>query len=95
MPNQNYPTLTAEQKRRKQAIRNWKREQAKLEGEYYTSALECSKLQKKHSLCSGFALQKQFNSIVRYSLKSIFADDTTDDMLNMYYTSKSLADFLE
>ncbi len=85
MPNPNYPTLTAEQKRRKQAIRNWKREQAKLEGEYYTSALECSKLQKKHS----------FKSIVRYSLKSIFADDTTDDMLNMYYTSKSLADFLE
>ena len=85
MPNPNYPTLTAEQKRRKQAIRNWKREQAKLKGEYYISALECSKLQKKI----------EFNSIVRYSLKSIFADDTTDDMLNMYYTSKSLADFLE
>ena len=85
MPNPNYPVLTREQKRRKQAIRNWKREQAKLENEWYTFAVECSELQKKSSL----------NSIVRYSLKSIFADDTTDDMLNMYYTSKSVADFLE
>jgi hypothetical protein len=85
MPNPNYPVLTREQKRRKQEIRNYKREQAKLEGEYYTYALECSQLQKNHD----------FNSILRYSLKSIFADDTTDDMLSMYYTSKSMIDFLE
>ena len=85
MTNQIYPVLTAEQKRRKQAIRNWKREQAKLEGEYYTYALECSQLQKTN----------EFNSILRYSLKSVFADDTTDDMLSMYYTSKSMIDFLE
>jgi hypothetical protein len=95
MTNPNYPVLTREQKRRKQEIRNYKREQAKLEGEYYTYALECSQLQKTHSLRSDFAKQKQFNSILRYSLKSVFADDTTDDMLSMYYTSKSLADFLE
>jgi hypothetical protein len=85
MPNPNYPILTREQKRRKQSIRNWKREQAKLEDEYYNFALKCSELQKTDS----------FNNIVRYSLKSIFEDDTTDDMLNMYYTSKSIVDFLE
>jgi hypothetical protein len=95
MTNPNYPVLTQEQKRRKQEIRNWKREQAKLEGEYYTYALECSQLQKTYSIRSDFAKQKQFNNIVRYSLKSVFADDTTDDMLNMYYTSKSMIDFLE
>ena len=84
MVNPNYPVLTREQKRRKQAIRNYKREQAKLEDEYYNFALECSELQKTQS----------FNNIVRYSLKTIFEDDTTDDMLNMYYTSKSIVDFL-
>ena len=85
MTNPYYLPLTQEQKRRKQAIRNYKREQAKLEGEYYTDALKCSELQKTLS----------FNNIVRYSLKTIFEDDTTDDMLNMYYTSKSIVDFLE
>lgn len=89
MPNPRYPILTSEQKRRKQAIRNWKREQTKLENEYYTHALECSELQKNHSLYS------EFNNIVLYSLNSVFEDDTTEDILNMYYTSKRMVDFLE
>ncbi len=40
MPNINYPILTQEQKRRKQAIRNWKRAQKYLV-EYCWKAEEC------------------------------------------------------
>lgn len=40
MPNPNYPVLTREQKRRKQAIRNWKRAQRQLI-DYCCKAQEC------------------------------------------------------
>ncbi len=40
MANPNYPILTQEQKRRKQAIRNWKRAQKQLV-EYCCKAQEC------------------------------------------------------
>jgi hypothetical protein len=40
MSNPNYPVLTREQKRRKQAIRNWKRSQKQLV-EYCCKAQEC------------------------------------------------------
>ena len=40
MTNPNYPILTREQKRRKQAIRNWKRAQKQLI-EYTCKAQEC------------------------------------------------------
>ena len=43
MANPNYPVLTREQKRRKQAIRNWKRSQKQLV-EYCCKAQECHKI---------------------------------------------------
>ena len=43
MPNTNYPQLTQEQKRRKQAIRNWKNAQKQLV-ESYDFAKECARI---------------------------------------------------
>ena len=43
MANPNYPILTQEQKRRKQAIRNWKRAQKQLV-EYCCKAQECHQI---------------------------------------------------
>lgn len=47
MPNPNYPVLTREQKRRKQAIRNWKRAHKQLI-EYCYKAQECFKISKPY-----------------------------------------------
>ncbi len=41
MPSIDYPQLTREEKRRKQAIRNWKRQQKELV-EYYDFARTCA-----------------------------------------------------
>ena len=94
MPNINYPVLTAEQKRRKQAIRNYKREQAKLEVEYYNFAVECSDVYKQQKRIEEERnVDKEMEVAYKnleYSLKDIFQEHDKQDELK--YHSEVLAE---
>ena len=88
MPNQNYPVLTPEQKTRKQAIRNWKREQAKLDGEYYNFAVECSdvyiqqkRIEEERNVDK--EMEVAYNNLA-YSLKDIFQEHDKQDELKYH-----------
>jgi len=100
MPNANYLPLTAEQKRRKQAIRNYKREQAKLDGEYYNFAVECSevyiqqkKLEQERDVDK--EMEVSYNNLA-YSLKDIFQEHDKQDELKYHseVLAESVVDFL-
>ena len=96
MPNPNYPVLTAEQKTRKQRIRNWKREQAKLDGEYYNFAVECSDVYKQQKRIDvDKEMEVAYNNLA-YSLKDIFQEHDKQDELKYHseVLAESVVDFL-
>ncbi len=72
--NPNYKPLTAEQKRRKQAIRNWKREQADLIDAYKFACL-CRHVYEKD-------LEAKFYVNLKYTLGNLFEyHDEQDEKL--------------
>jgi hypothetical protein len=94
MPNINYAVLTPEQKTRKQRIRNYKREQAKLEGEYYTYACICKDVYDEQKRIEqerdvDKEMEVTYNNLT-YSLKDIFQEHDKQDELK--YHSKILAE---
>ena len=96
MPNPNYPVLTAEQKTRKQRIRNWKREQAKLDGEYYNFAVECRDVYKEQKRIDvDKEMEVAYNNLA-YSLKDIFQEHDKQDELKYHseVLAESVVDFL-
>ena len=84
-----YLPLTAEQKRRKQSIRNWKRQQQNLI-EYCKFAEICKSLYLKDK-------QKTTDKIIEYSLKTIFEEHDKQDAIeyNLSVLSESVVNFLE
>jgi hypothetical protein len=96
MTNPNYPVLTQDQKRRKQAIRNWKREQAKLDGEYYNFAVQCSDVYNKQKRIDvDKEMEVAYNNL-EYSLKDIFQEHDKQDELKYHseVLAESVVDFL-
>jgi len=94
MTNPYYLPLTQDQKRRKQAIRNYKREQAKLDCEYYNFAVECSDVYNQQKRIEqerdvDKEMEVAYNNLV-YSLKDIFQEHDKQDELK--YHSEVLAE---
>ena len=97
--NSRYPPLTAEQKRRKQAIRNWKKEQQELL-DSYEFALSCKnktiedKIQRINRIIDKKMITT-YNNLC-YSLKDIFREHDNQDTIkyNSEVLCESVVDYL-
>jgi hypothetical protein len=86
--NPNYQPLTAEQKRRKQAIRNWKREQADLI-EAYKFACICRHVYEKD-------LEAKFYINLKYTIGNLFKyhDEQDEKLYQSQILCESIVDNL-
>jgi len=86
--NPNYQPLTAEQKRRKQAIRNWKREQAELV-EAYKFACICRHTYEKD-------LEAKFYINLKYTIGNLFKyhDEQDEKLYQSQILCESIVDNL-
>jgi len=98
MSNPNYPVLTREQKRRKQAVRNWKRAQKQLL-EYCCKAQECFQVLRTPQLNAEAQEYVPEDGVEFFDVKPVcdylFKDDDKywDDLDANRLISESVAEF--
>ena len=99
MTNPYYPILTPEQKRRKQQIRNWKRQQQELLDAYEFAVTCKNRIAKDRILCANRkidSIMKSACSNLEYSLKDIFREHDKQDALKYHseVLCENVVDFL-